>query len=263
MTSLNNGNQKDSNPKSVSKTLTILSTFNEVTPMQRTSDIATKLNMNISTVSRHLNTLLDMGFLERDDATGVYFLGMEVVSLAGAALQNNDVYRHTYPELQQLSTKFNVHSHMSVPRNKEIVHLLSASYESSMEFLIPMGHCNPMFCSAMGRAMLAYMPANKRHEILQGELTPCTPKTKIDPAEIEQELMKVRKKGYCIMIDELIENRGSLAAPIFDRNRNPIASVSVSENAEKMSQPQRQREMASVIVSVASKISGKLGYYPK
>ena len=47
------GSHKGSNAKSVSKTLEILSTFNELAPEQRTSDIANKLHMNISTVSRH------------------------------------------------------------------------------------------------------------------------------------------------------------------------------------------------------------------
>ena len=80
------GSHKGSNAKSVSKTLEILSTFNELAPEQRTSDIANKLHMNISTVSRHLNTMLDWNFLERDDSTGYYSLGLEIVALAGAAL---------------------------------------------------------------------------------------------------------------------------------------------------------------------------------
>ncbi len=111
------GNQpKVSKAKRVSKPLAILSTFNEVIPMQRTIDIAAKLHMNISTVSRHLNTMLDWGFLERDNSTGVYFWGLEIVALAGASLQNNDVYRHAYPELQQLSYKYGVH--IQVARSK-------------------------------------------------------------------------------------------------------------------------------------------------
>ncbi len=171
MASSDKDRQKNSNTKSVSKTLAILSTFNEMAPMQRTSDIAMKLNMNISTVSRHLNTLLDMGFLERDEATGFYFLGMEVVSLVGAALQNNDVFRHSYPELQQLSYKFDVHSHMAVPRGKEVVHLISVCCESTMELLIPMGHCHPMFCSAMGRWV---EPGGNGTPFTVMEVTPCS-----------------------------------------------------------------------------------------
>ena len=76
-----NHQKVSTNTKSVSKTLAILSSFNERTPTQRTSDIAAKLHMNISTVSRHLNTMLDWGFLMRDEETGRYSLGYEVVAL--------------------------------------------------------------------------------------------------------------------------------------------------------------------------------------
>ena len=258
------GSHKGSNAKSVSKTLEILSTFNELAPEQRTSDIATKLHMNISTVSRHLNTMLDWGFLERDGSTVYYALGLEIVALAGAALQNNDVYRHAYPELQQLSYKYGVHSHMGVPRAVDVVHLISICCESTMELLIPMGHCHPMYCSAMGRAMLAYMPQTEVQKVLKAsELQKLTPETKIDLREINQELIHTRQKGYCILFDELAESKSSLAAPIFDRNRNPVAAISVSASAQSLSQPQRERELAKAVMTAAGKISGKLGYYPK
>ena len=162
-----NHQKVSTNTKSVSKTLAILSSFNERTPTQRTSDIAAKLHMNISTVSRHLNTMLDWGFLMRDEETGRYSLGYEVVALAGAALQNNPLYRHAYPELQQMSYKYDVHCHMSVPRGVDVVHLISISCESTMELLIPMGHSHPMYCSAMGRAILAYLPEGQVQKILK------------------------------------------------------------------------------------------------
>ena len=232
-----NHQKVSTNTKSVSKTLAILSSFNERTPTQRTSDIAAKLHMNISTVSRHLNTMLDWGFLMRDEETGRYSLGYEVVALAGAALQNNPLYRHAYPELQQMSYQYEVHCHMSVPRGTDIVHLISISCENTMELLIPMGHSHPMYCSAMGRAILAYLPEGKAQKILKNsDLCKLTPETKTDLWEIKEELARTRQRGYCVLFEELSANKSSLAAPIFDRSREPIAAFS---------------------------ISGKLGYYPK
>ena len=264
MTQQAESQRKNSNAKSVSKTLAILATFNETTPMQRTSDIAAKLHMNISTVSRHLNTMLDWGFLERDDATGFYHLGLEIVALAGASLQNNDVYRHAFPELQQLSYKYGVHSHMGVPRQVDVVHLISICCENTMELLIPMGHCHPMYCSAMGRALLAYMPADRAQEILKkSELQKFTHETKIDVSEINKELLRTRQKGYCILSDELAENKASIAAAVFDRHRCPVAAISVSASAHSLSQPQRERELAKAVMTTAGKISAKLGCYPK
>lgn len=256
--------QSSSNAKSVGKTFAILSTFNEATPIQRTSDIASKLHMNISTVSRHLNTMLDWGYLQRDDATGFYSLGLEIVALAGAALQNSSIYRFAYPELQRLSYKYGVHSHMSVPRGVEVVHLISICCENTMELLIPMGHCHPMYCSAMGRAIMAYQSFGEVQRVLRdSDLKKFTPETKVELQEIQQELARTRQRGYCMIFDELSENIGSLAVPIFDRNRNPVAAISISASAHSLSQPQRERELAKAVTTAAGKISGKLGYYPK
>ena len=257
MTQPEESRHKASKTKSVSKTLAILSTFDETTPMQRTSDIAMKLDMNIS-------TMLDWGFLERDDSTGFYYPGLEIVALAGAALQNNDVFRHAFPELQRLSYKYGVHGHMGIPRKTEVAHLISSSSERTMELFIPMGHRQPMYCCAMGRALLAYMPYAKAQDILKNsDLQKRTPETKVDLWEISQELIHTKQKGYCLLLNELTEGKGSIAAPVFNRERLPIAAVSVSASAHSISQPQRERELAKAVMAVAGKISGKLGYYPK
>lgn len=255
---------KVSNTKSVNKTLAILSTFSETEPMQRTTHITEKLDMSMSTVSRHLNTMLDWGFLERDELTGYYFPGLKMISLAGAALQNNDVFRHSSPELQRISYKYGVHGHMGIPRDTDIVHMISSSCENTMDLHIPMGHCHPMYCSAMGRALLAHMPTAKVQEILKkSELKKINSETRIDPYEINKELIRTRQKGYCILLNELNEGKGSLAATVFDRNRIPVASISVSASAHSLEQPERERELAKAVMSAARKISGKLGYYPK
>lgn len=255
--------KKASDAKSVSKTLTILSTFDERTPMQRTSDIAARLGMNISTVSRHLNTLLDWGFLRRDDETGCYYPGTQIISLAGAALQDSDVYRYSFPELQLLSFRYGVHSHMSIQDDTEIMHLISCCCEHTMDLFVPMGHRQPMYCSAMGRIMLAYMPEAKAEDILKrSNREKRTPDTKVGVDEIMQELKKERQQGICLLVNELAYGKGSVAAPILDRDRNPVAAISVSTSANALSQPQREAELKKAIKITASRISGRLGYYP-
>ena len=88
-------------------------------------------------------------------------------------------------------------------------------------------------------------------------------KTKTDLVEIREELARTRQRGYCVLFEELSENKSSLAAPIFDRSREPIAAISISTSAHGLSKPQRERELAKAVVTAAGRISGKLGYYPK
>lgn len=264
MLELKKEQQKSCNTKSLNKTLAILLSFTERAPMQRTSDIAVNLGMNISTVSRHLNTLLDWGFLERDDATGYYFPGGEIVALAGMALNSNDIYRYAFPEVQCLSYRHGVCGHMGIPQKNEIIHLISSSCENAMDLLIPMGHRHPMHCSAMGRVLLAFMSPIQAQYILKGTtLEKYTSLTKTDVNEINQELILSRKRGYCLLINELAKETGSIAAPIFDRNRIPVAAISVSTSTRSIKQPEREHELANSVMIAANRISCKLGYYPK
>ena len=109
-----------------------------------------------------------------------------------------------------------------------------------------------------------YLEKNKSdHEKLKSELQKFTHETKIDVSEINKELLRTRQKGYCILSDELAENKASIAAAVFDRHRCPVAAISVSASAHSLSQPQRERELAKAVMTTAGKISAKLGYYPK
>ena len=77
------------------------------------------------------------------------------------------------------------------------------------------------------------------------------PETKIDLCEINQELIRTRQKGYCILYDELTEGK------------EPLAAISVSASAHRLNQQERVPELAKAVLTAAGKISGKLGYYPK
>lgn len=251
-----------SNTSSISKAFSILSTFNEYAPEQRTSDIAKKLGLNISTVSRHLNTMLDWNLVERDNITGFYRPGSAIIALAGLTLQNNNLYRHGASEIQYLAHEYNIHSHMGMPQGTDVIHLVNSCSKSTMELLIPIGYRHPMYCSAMGRAIMSHLPDDRVQQILKhSELVHYTPETKITPQQIMQELAISKQRGYCLMLNELIPNKGSLAIPIFDRHREPIGAISVSGGTTQLLS--REAELARSLSSVARRISGRLGYFPK
>ena len=266
MSSLNPGGKTEldhEGTRSISKTLSILASFTAATPQQRTTDIAARLGLSVSTVSRHLGTLQDWGFLERDDVSGYYRPGARILTLAGIALQNNPVYRHAFPEMWALTSALDVNGHIAVPQGTSIMHLISLGSANSPE-LVPMGYLQPMYCTAIGRAILAYLPQAKVQEILRKtELTKRTEATKTDPEEILEELRKVRRKGYCLLVDELNYGRSSLAVPVFDQQGTPVAGVSVCTSTYRLSDPAAEEEFSHAVKKVGGKVSGILGHYPR
>ena len=250
--------------KSLDKALTILMTFTNDTPLQHVSDVAYKLHMNESTVSRHLSTMLDLGFVERDNTTGCYSLGMNLITLAGVSLHGHDVYRHAYPEVMRLCSETSLHCFFGIPFNSEIIHLISIGTDDTFDLFTPIGHHHPMFCSAIGKAILAAMPPDEAHKILlQQPMVPFAPETVTDISLIEKELKKTNVRGYATISNELTAGKASLAAVVLNRNRQPIGAVSICGSLMQLDLPTREKELATYVMRAANRISGKMGYFPK
>src|SRR3954470_7910293 len=77
--------------QTVERALSILTCFTDARPRLRVSDLVKQLALAKSTVSRRLATLESLGFVERDPQTGLYSLGLELVTLAGVALNQIEV----------------------------------------------------------------------------------------------------------------------------------------------------------------------------
>lgn len=250
--------------KSISKALAILLTFDTEHPAQRVSDIAAKLQMNKSTVSRHLSTMLDKGYLDRDNDTGMYRPGMALITLAGIALHSNPVYRHAVPELQRLNMETGLHCNMSVPQDYEVIHLLSIGGDKTIELLTPIGHRHPMYCSAMGRAILANYAPQRIAQILSRDISfKYTDETKTSAMEITKALNYSRVQGYAAIYNELTPGKSSIAAPVFDHNREVVAAISLSGDSDDVNLSGREKALANAVKQAAGRISGKLGYFPR
>lgn len=257
-------NASGHNTQSVQRALMILNTFTEHCPTQRVSDIARKLDLTPSTVSRHLSTLLDAGLVERDAENGCYRLGMQILTLSGVLLHSNDLYRHAYPELQKLSTKTGLHCFLGIPYHCEVIHLASVGEENTAELFTPVGYHHPLFCSAMGKAILAFMDDRERDAILsKSALVKYTPYTITDVFKLKKSFEDIRLCGYAAITEELTIGKSSLAVPILNHKRRPIGAISVSGSVDRVNLRENEKKLAKAVMDVAGKISGKMGYFPR
>jgi IclR family transcriptional regulator, pca regulon regulatory protein len=87
----------------------------------------------------------------------------------------------------------------------------------------------PVYCTAVGHAILAYLPVEERMQILNArERAKLTPNTPVSIAEIESRLQKVRENGYAVSDQDTVLGVRVIAAPIFDPDDRPWAAISAA-----------------------------------
>jgi len=248
--------------QSVQRALMILNTFSDA-PIQRVSDIARKLDLTPSAVSRLLGTMMDMGFVEREEVSGFYRLGLQILTLSGVVLHGHELYRQAYPEMQKLSVETGLHIFLGIRDHNELVHIASVGAEDTSDLFTPPGYRRPLYSCAMGKAIMAQLPEREVDTILANEpLKHYTPHTVTSSSMIKKEMKYIHAKGYAVIEEELVLRKASLAAPIFDRRRCVAGAISISGDLSEMNLRENEKELARKVLAVAAKISGKLGYFP-
>jgi DNA-binding IclR family transcriptional regulator len=117
-----------------------------------------------------------------------------------------------------------------------------------------------LYCTAVGKVMLAHMPMDERAKVLRHlDLKKLTPNTVGSFQELEAELHRVRKNGYACDLEEHELHIRCIAAPIWDHAGGVHASLSITAPLVRMP-VSRLRQLAPLIQAAGLQISRELGY---
>ncbi len=244
--------------QSVEKAMSVLESFSDGVP-RRVGDIARSAGITQSTASRLLATLEGAGFVERDPITTLYFLGSELLTLAGVAINRNPVHRAGRQIAQNLASELGLGVNIALLRGSELVYLCNFEGRLSPKSHTLMGQRVPIHATSIGKSTLVGFSALARRELLP--LTSFTESTITDPAALEREAALVGRRGYATEIEEFVLGRASVAAPILDQFGRVIAAISISGPRTTIDLETREAELARIVIETADRISSSLGYH--
>ena len=231
--------------KSLQKALEILNLFT-VKPVLGVTEVSEYFGWYKSTVHNILCTLKSMEYLEQDEETGKYRLGIQVFNLSKALGDNYSITKIAGP-------------YMQVPYREEVLYLDAMYPAESVELMRSiLGERAQMYCTGIGKAMLANMNDRSIDEYLTvHELKAFTENSITDKDVFRQELMRTRQRGYAI--DDMEHEFGikCVAMPIFDRNRNRYAAISISGLASHFTE-EKMSEWAILLKKYVTKIESRL-----
>lgn len=239
--------------------LRLLQLFSESPHGLTAKEVASHSRLPVSTVHRFLVNLQTAGYLNcsRD---GIYQLGIACFAIGQAALSQLDLRRVSRPFLEDLNRQTRETIHLTLR------HGLSAVYVEKLDSLEPLriysriGATVPLYCTAVGKVMLAFMPEEERESLLpQLGIKRFTPNTVGNLQELGAELYRVRKNGYACDLEEHELHIRCIAAPVRDHEGKVNASVSITAPMVRMTVT-RLRQLAPLIETAGFQISRALGY---
>lgn len=247
--------------QSVTRALAILSCFSDEQPELRVIDFAKKLDLTQSNVSRLLTTMVSIGYVEKDEFSGFYRLGYQIITLGGIALNNSEIRTHTLPDLYDLERKLGLGANLAVLKSQHMFYLAHVDSHKSPRMYTLLGRSNPIYNTGIGKVLLAHLNAADAQDLLeQVDLVAYTDRTITNRDILMRELEIIRNRGYAIEMEELALGRACIAAPLRGRSGKVIAGISLSGPLSEIRLPDREQELSSVLIEVADRISVKLGY---
>lgn len=220
--------------------------------------IAKPLQMSKSTTHRYLVTLEQLGAVERDSQDH-FHLGLKMIELAGVTLTENNLHKQGEVLLTELAERTLETVHLAVPSGTEVVYIAKADGARSIRMVSYIGARAPMYCTALGKAILAYSPAKLVDQVIRAGLTPRTPRTITSRRVFLEELEQVRTQGYAVDQEENETGVCCMGSPILDYDRRVIGAISVSGPVERMILA-RQLEFGPILRETGLRLSRRMGY---
>ncbi len=239
--------------RAVERALDVLLCFTSQTPELSMTQISEQIGINKSTVHRLLGTLEKKRFVERDAVTGMYRPGIRLLQMAYLTLEHNDLRRLAAPFLRNLCDLHRENVNLAILDDVDVVYVDVVESQQRVKLAAVPGQRLPAFCTASGKAILAFLPEENLKRILGRGMPQRTQFTLSSPEAFFENLHHARERGFAISEQEYEDGINAVAAPIFGGER-PIASISIAGPAYRLTR-ERMLELGPQVVKTAREIA--------
>ena len=228
----------------------------------RATDVAEALGVSWTTLHRTLSQLEQDGFLARDPDTNRYGIGPRMWFIGTSYLANHPVVEVAQPYLETRVEGIDFTVQLVERSGRLSVVLYSRHTTGEVITKATYGYHFPLHCGSKGQVLLAHAAPDFIDDYLSGDLEKLTPDTETDPVALREILSSIRELGYARTVGDVQRFTGSLAAPVFDRNDEVIASVCFISVRSVFRDEMRESLLREELLRTSNSISFGLGWRP-
>jgi IclR family pca regulon transcriptional regulator len=201
------------------------------------TEIATRAGLDRGTTFRLVHTLVSLGYVRSVPGARRFRLGLNCLELGFSALAGRDLPAHAAPLLREVVPDIADAGSLGVLERGEVIYLerVQAGLDRHGLDRRP-GSRTGAYAAALGHAILAYLPREAQIEHLEStERVKLSERTLVDLDALLERLDDVRTRGFAVSDGENAYGLRTVAAPIFDVGGEPLAGLSLTVRADRIS----------------------------
>ncbi|MEU9111457.1 IclR family transcriptional regulator [Streptomyces sp. NPDC048483] len=214
-------------PSLLEKAARVMSAFSSANPRLTLTEVVERSGVPRSSAHRILDQLMQLRWLEREGRA--YRLGMGMLELGALASHHHRLRRAALPHLHELHESTGHLVHLAVLDDAEVV--VVERIGGAMDTAVPsrVGGRLPAYCTAAGKAILAFSDDAVVEQVVRRGLRARTPRTISRRQGLHSELVAARERGVAFDREEAYRGVSCVAVPLRGAGR-AIAAISLSGN---------------------------------
>lgn len=221
--------------------------------------ICEKLNLPKTSAYDIITTLAETGMVNVDRGQRQrYTIGLTAYRIGINYTNNMDFIGIIEPELKAFAKETGKTVFFGVRSDCDVVYICKAEPENPIITTATVGTKNPMYCTSLGKAILAYSDDELRDQVIRGfKFHKKTERTILSKESLLKELEKVKEQGFALDEREMEDHMECVGAPVFGPDGDVIGAISVSS----LYQPTEDyKQLGNMVLEKAGAMSKKLGF---
>jgi DNA-binding IclR family transcriptional regulator len=225
------------------------------------AQVASALELHKSTAHRFLMVLERHRMVERT-GTGKFRLGLRLFDFGNRAIEQYDLRERAQPHLRRLVAETEETAHLCVLEAARVIYIDKIEPARSVRMITRIGASNPVHCTSVGKAILAFLPEERINDVIQRtRFERFTHRTIATAEALRAEIEKTKRRGYAVDDEELEDGLRCIAVPVLDAQRLPVAAVSISGPSFRVT-AQKLPAIANQLLQCVRGISTDMGFTP-
>jgi IclR family acetate operon transcriptional repressor len=226
------------------------------------SDVAERVELPKSTVSRLLSTLQELGAVQQATSGTEYGIGDLVVEIAGGAQPGRGLIALARPFLVELAETVGEAAGLSVLDGREMLYVDQVDVDQPVQLRDWTGVRIPAHAVPSGLVALATLSESARDEYLAGRLDDVGACTMTEPAALRRRIRAIARRGTEWAVGEYLDDVNSVAAPVLGPDGRLAAVVHVHGPSYRFPKPGDADHVAGLVATTAAGIAARLGGRP-